>query len=102
MGETKRGPGRPKKTALEPQELTEIPLAEAGKVHKYYRLCRTPRLINDQFPGYQAVELDIVGTKVIAARRIEKPDMFELAQTKLIDHMDPRNEKPEAEADETE
>ncbi len=62
----------------------------ATKPEKFFRLVEHDLQNGDTLRGYQAEMVEIVGDRVMNRSLLEKPDVFEYAQTRLIDLIDPR------------
>ena len=66
------------------------------KVEKFFRIVEHPLKPGEVFRGYQGEEISIDGDRVIGRKLIDKSNLFEYAQTHIVDLMDPRNNvKPE-------
>lgn len=73
------------KTKEEPQEREQ-----------FFRIVEHLQKDNEHYRGYQGEVIEIEGDRVISRRLIDRPNMFEFAQTHVVDLMDPRNHvKPE-------
>lgn len=62
-----------------------------GPVEKFFRITEHELKAGDYFRGYQAEEITIQDDRVVGRKFLNKPDLFEYAQTHVVDLMDPRN-----------
>lgn len=73
---------------IEPSPLdTESEL----EVERFYRIMEMPLSDGDNFRGYQVEEIAVCQDIVVARKAIDRPNLFEYAQTHAVDLMDPRN-----------
>lgn len=75
---------------MSPRKKAEIASSDLKK-EKFYRIKEHDLLPGDVYKGYQPEVIEIEGDKVVSRSLIDKPNLFEYAQTHLIDLIDPRN-----------
>lgn len=82
-----------KKTTNVHHHAPKAPATEAPKVNheRFFRIVEHPLKPGDTFRGYQPELIEVADGMVIERKLINKPDMFEYAQSHMIDLMDPRN-----------
>lgn len=62
-----------------------------GPTEKFYRIVEHPLEKGATYRGYQAEVVHISDGAVVERALIGKPNLFEYAQTALVDLLDPRN-----------
>ncbi len=75
---------------MKPAKSTVSKLDKAPKPEKFFRLVEHDLENGDTLRGYQPELVEILGDRVTHRTLLEKPDVFEYAQTRLIDLIDPR------------
>jgi hypothetical protein len=58
---------------------------------RFFRIVELPLGPGDTLRGYQAEMVSVEGDRIVERVLLDKPNMFEYAQTHLVDLMDPRN-----------
>lgn len=62
-----------------------------SKRESFFRIVEHDLKPGETYRGYQCERIEIIDDKVTARELINKPDMFEYAQSAMLDLMDPRN-----------
>lgn len=73
-----------------PEPVTESVTAPLA-VEKFYRIKELPLPAGDTFRGYQVEEITVCEDIVVDRKMVDRPNLFEYAQTHAVDLMDPRN-----------
>lgn len=81
-------------------EAIPIRSAAKGEVEHFYRIMELPLKPGDTFRGYQTERVDVLDGRVICRATLDKPNLFEHAQSLMVDLMDPRNNVSTAPASE--
>ncbi len=66
----------------------------------FFRITELPQKPGDTYRGYQCEKITLVDGAEIKRELIDKPNMFEYAQSKMLDLMDPRERTEVADASE--
>lgn len=71
--------------------LAQGPSVPQGPKEEFYRIVEHDLPAGDTYRGYQPERIVVQGGRVISRELVEKPNLFEYAQTQVIDLIDPRN-----------
>lgn len=80
-----------KKKTPAPKPSNVVPLKAEKKPEMFIRIVEHEMKPGDAYRGYQAEVVEVLGDKVISRRLVDKPNLFEYAQSHAIDLVDPRN-----------
>ncbi len=75
------------------KKLSAVPDAPAKPkvIEKFYRIKEHDLAKGAAFRGYQGEVIEVVDGKITKRTYLDKPNLFEYAQTFVVDMMDPRN-----------
>lgn len=73
----------------------EIPVNVDIPEEYFFRIIELPLKSGDSYRGFQCEKITLVSGTEIKRELIDKPNMFEYAQSRMMDLMDPREQRNE-------